>query len=56
MLAAPHPMVTGTDDTSYYRGEVTGATPDQVGWVAEHRPEEPTLASFGVAPRQADDT
>ena len=24
MLAAPHPMVEGTTDTEYYRGEVTG--------------------------------
>jgi len=45
MLAAPHPMVEGTTDTEYYRGEVTGPTPEQVAWVAEHRPDDPTLAS-----------
>jgi NADH-quinone oxidoreductase subunit I len=48
MLGAPHPMAPGTDDTSYYREEVTQATPEQVEWVARHRPDEPTLASFGV--------
>src|SRR6478752_3980054 len=43
MLAAPHPMVEGTTDTEYYRGEVTGPTPAQVDWVAEQRPDDPTL-------------
>jgi NADH-quinone oxidoreductase subunit I len=43
MLAAPHPMVAGTTDTEYYRGEVTGPTPEQTAWVAEHRPDDPTL-------------
>ena len=43
MLAAPHPMVPSTTDTDYYRGDVTGATPEQVAWVAEHRPDDPTL-------------
>lgn len=45
MLAAPHPMVEGTTDTDYYRGEVTAPTPVQVDWVGEHRPEDPTLAA-----------
>src|SRR4051794_11852499 len=43
MLQAPHPMVEGTTDTEYYRGEVTGSTPAQVAWVKEHRPDDPTL-------------
>ena len=43
MLAAPHPMVPNTTDTDYYRGEVTGTTPEQTAWVAEHRPDDPTL-------------
>ena len=43
MLQAPHPMVEGTTDTDYYRGEVTGSTPAQVAWVKEHRPDDPTL-------------
>ena len=43
MLAAPHPMVEGTTDTEYYRGEVTAPTPAQVDWVAEHRPGDETL-------------
>ncbi|MHB1062930.1 MAG: NADH-quinone oxidoreductase subunit NuoI [Georgenia sp.] len=45
MLAAPHPMVEGTTDSDYYRGEVTGPTQGQVDWVREHRPEDPTLPS-----------
>ncbi|MDO5701347.1 MAG: NADH-quinone oxidoreductase subunit NuoI [Bowdeniella nasicola] len=43
MLAAPHPMVEGTTDGDYYRGEVTGPTAAQVEWVRENRPEDPTL-------------
>ncbi|WP_454050842.1 NADH-quinone oxidoreductase subunit NuoI [Cellulomonas sp. Marseille-Q8402] len=43
MLAAPHPMVEGTTDTEYYRNEVTAPTTAQVDWVAEHRPDDPTL-------------
>jgi NADH-quinone oxidoreductase subunit I len=54
MLAAPHPMAPGTEDTSYYRGEVTRAAPEQVEWVAEHRPEDETLAQFGATPAAGD--
>ncbi|WP_034648779.1 NADH-quinone oxidoreductase subunit NuoI [Cellulomonas sp. HZM] len=43
MLAAPHPMVEGTTDTEYYRGEVSGPTDAQRAWVREHRPDDPTL-------------
>lgn len=43
MLAAPHPMVPGTTDTEYYRGEVSGPVAEQVAWVREHRPDDPTL-------------
>ncbi len=43
MLAAPHPMVTGAEDTNYYRGEVTGPVPEQVEWVREHRPQDETV-------------
>lgn len=53
MLAAPHPMAPGTTAESYYRGEVAQATPDQVEWVAEHRPQDQTLAGFGVTPAPA---
>ncbi|WP_147795397.1 NADH-quinone oxidoreductase subunit NuoI [Cellulomonas sp. Y8] len=57
MLAAPHPMVEGTTDTEYYRGEVTGPTPAQVDWVAEQRPDDPTLEAArrraGSAPATA---
>ncbi|WP_402462095.1 NADH-quinone oxidoreductase subunit NuoI [Isoptericola aurantiacus] len=43
MLAGPHPMVEGTTDTEYYRGEVTAPTAAQVDWVRERRPDDPTL-------------
>ncbi len=46
-LAAPHPMVPGTDHHDYYRGEVTGVDPEQIDWVAQYRPDEPTLENFG---------
>ncbi|WP_066466007.1 NADH-quinone oxidoreductase subunit NuoI [Sanguibacter suarezii] len=49
MLAAPHPMVPGTEDTQYYRGEITGPVAEQVDWVAEHRPDDPTLDSARAA-------
>jgi len=49
MLAAPHPMVEGTTDGDYYRGEVTGPTPEQVEWVRRHRPDDPTLDSAAAA-------
>jgi len=42
-LAAPHPMVPGTTDTDYYAGTVTAPTAEQVDWVREHRPEDPSL-------------
>jgi NADH-quinone oxidoreductase subunit I len=42
-LAGPHPMVEGTVDDNYYRGEVTAPTAAQVEWVREHRPDDPTL-------------
>lgn len=53
MLAAPHPMVPGTQDTNYYRGEVSGPTPEQVEWVEEHRPQDPTLATARTAAHSA---
>src|SRR6187455_946294 len=37
MLEAPHPMVPGTTDGSYYRGEVTAPVDAQVEWVRENR-------------------
>ena len=43
MLAAPHPMVPGTTDADYYRGDVTRAVEQQIDWVREHRPNEPSL-------------
>ena len=52
MLAAPHPMVEGTTDGDYYRGEVTGPTTSQVDWVAEHRPQDPTLGAAGKAAKE----
>ncbi len=47
MLAAPHPMPVGADDQSYYRGEVGGATDEQVAWVDEHRPDDGGSARSG---------
>ena len=52
LLAAPHPMVPGADQHDYYRGEVTGVHPEQVEWVAEHRPDEPTLENFDSSTQQ----
>jgi NADH-quinone oxidoreductase subunit I len=51
MLSAPHPMVPGTEDTDYYRGEVNGPVPEQVDWVAQWRPEDPSLAALRPAGR-----
>ncbi|MGO3041752.1 NADH-quinone oxidoreductase subunit NuoI [Ancrocorticia populi] len=48
MLAAPHPMVPGTSDADYYRGSVTGPVPEQIEWVREHRPDDPTLQHKGA--------
>nr|NLD40020.1 NADH-quinone oxidoreductase subunit NuoI [Actinomycetales bacterium] len=48
MLAAPHPMVEGTSDTDYYRGDVLGATQSQVDWVRERRPNDPTLDTVEI--------
>jgi len=58
MLTSPHPMVEGTTDTDYYRGAVTASTPEQEAWVAEHRPDDPSLpanvaAGMPAAPRGA---
>lgn len=46
MLLPPHPMAEGTSDADYYAGKVQGATPGQVAWVREHRPDDPSLAAF----------
>lgn len=48
MLAPPHPMVEGTTDGDYYRGEVSAPTAAQVTWVREHRPDDPTLTTAKV--------
>lgn len=45
MLATPHPMVEGTADTDYYKGRVSGPTQQQIDWVREHRPDDPSLDS-----------
>ncbi len=46
MLAAPHPMVPGTEDTDYYRGTVTGPVAEQIDWVAQWRPEDSSLQTL----------
>ncbi len=43
MLAAPHPMQAGTTDDDYYRGDVLAPSSEQVAWVRERRPDDPTL-------------
>jgi len=43
MLAAPHPMVDGTTDTEYYKGDVLKATEEQRSWVRANRPDDETL-------------
>jgi NADH-quinone oxidoreductase subunit I len=53
MLAAPHPMPDGADEQDYYRQQVTGSTPEQVAWVREHRPDDPTLARAGDGASEA---
>src|SRR3954469_18255627 len=49
MVPPPHPMPAGADDQSYYRGEVTKATPDQQAWV-EERAARPAEAEPGTNP------
>ncbi|QRV02459.1 NADH-quinone oxidoreductase subunit NuoI [Arcanobacterium phocisimile] len=48
MLATPHPMADGTTDANYYKGEITGPTQDQVDWVKQVRPDDPTVSSARV--------
>jgi NADH-quinone oxidoreductase subunit I len=43
-------MVPGTSDTEYYRGEVSGPVAEQVDWVREHRPDDPTLPPEPTGP------
>ena len=43
-VSAPHPMVEGTEDGDYYRGQVTGSTQAQIDWVRAQRPDDPSLA------------
>lgn len=50
MLPAPHPMVEGTTDADYYRGEITGPTQAQRDWVAEHQGDQ----AQAVEPNPAD--
>ena len=45
MLAPPHPMVPGLNDGDYYRGAVTGVAQEQIDWVREHRPDDPSLTT-----------
>ncbi len=37
MLPSPHPMPPGMDENDYYKGRVTGATPEQEQWVEARR-------------------
>ena len=46
MLAAPHPMVPGTDEKDYYAGTVTGAVREQVEWAERHQPADDVLGDI----------
>ncbi|QJC21315.1 NADH-quinone oxidoreductase subunit NuoI [Arcanobacterium buesumense] len=48
MLSTPHPMASGTTDADYYRGNITGPTQDQVDWVKQERPDDPTINTARV--------
>ncbi|MDP9417341.1 MAG: NADH-quinone oxidoreductase subunit NuoI [Actinomycetota bacterium] len=37
MLPPPHPMPPGMDENDYYKGRVTGPTPEQEQWVEARR-------------------
>ncbi|PKQ14830.1 MAG: NADH-quinone oxidoreductase subunit NuoI, partial [Actinobacteria bacterium HGW-Actinobacteria-8] len=54
MLAAPHPMVDGTTDTDYYKGDVLKATEEQRSWVRANRPDDETLRENRPRPTQFD--
>ena len=43
MLLPPHPMVPGTTEADYYRGEVSRAVKKQIEWVRDNRPDDPSL-------------
>jgi len=50
MPAPPHPMVAGTTDDDYYLDSVTGPTKEQIDWVSERRPNDPTLKTARPVP------
>jgi NADH-quinone oxidoreductase subunit I len=43
LLAAPHSMVAGTTEKDYYRGLITGSTPEQAAEVAERESGSPVV-------------
>ena len=43
MLDSPHPMVPGTTEADYYRGDVLSAVDAQIDWVREQRPLDPSI-------------
>ena len=49
MLNPPHPMVEGTSDAEYYRGQITGPTEAQVDWVRQHRPSDESISTAVTA-------
>lgn len=55
-VAAPHPMVAGMSDRNYYEGEVKGATQEQIDWVREHRPDDPSLKTAKATSSAAEAT
>lgn len=49
MLAPPHPMVPDSTDVDYYQEKVTGPSTEQVDWVRENRPDDPSLEAAAEA-------
>jgi NADH-quinone oxidoreductase subunit I len=47
MVEAPHPMVAGTNEKDYYRGQVTEATAEQKSWVEARRGDQPDPSGTG---------
>ena len=48
-MSRPRAMAAGSTDGDYYRGEVTGPTAEEVAWVRENRPEDPSLPAAAAA-------
>ncbi len=54
-VAPPHPMVEGTSHIDYYEGKIHGSTQEQIDWVREHRPDDPSLETAKAGKSQPAD-